>query len=272
MIGMQIVGQQKKWIWIQTSLGLALLALMCGIWKGPLSVYGFAGFGIVVLGFGTFSKIRKVNQHPSWGLHGGLLFTHILLLGLALTFQTLFLNPLPDHALTLPKIGEQYPLVRGQIEIKGPQGWLYESIPSAEGIGIRIQPQGKDQYMGVSEIQVWVRELKTIPPHSEEFLREMAMAFSPRIRSDKRKKLFQVKIEETQSLQGNTILFSTLDMKRLWVPLRQVTLLGIKNERYLCTVSATGLKNHSTLSKVLCIGLFETIQFHLQINKDSSYN
>jgi len=74
------------------------------------------------------------------------------------------------------------------------------------------------------------------------------------------KKLFSFEIKRIELLSKGTGILSTLDIKKFWIPMRQISLFGIKNQRFMCSISATGLKSHSTLSQVLCLGLFEKIK------------
>jgi len=113
--------------------------------------------------------------------------------------------------------------------------------------------------MGISEVKIWIRELEIEPESADDFLQKMASTMTGADRQ-KRQKQYEFEVNSSETLGGSKSVFSILDVKRFWVPLRQVTLFGIKEKRYFCSISASGLKSHSTLSKVLCLGLFETIR------------
>ena len=113
---------------------------------------------------------------------------------------------------------------------------------------------------GVSELTVRVRKMENTTAHPVEFLNKMAEALS--IKSKQSHTLFIFTTEPTRLLNGDQGVWSRLQIKRFWIPIYQRVLYGIKNKRYLCTVSVSGLEKHSTISGVLCLGIFETVRIN----------
>ena len=260
MVGLQIQAKGKKWAGIQTLAVLAVTSMAFGIWLGPFWVYVSSGLGLLVCVLAILLKVKTPAAYPGFTVYMSLFVLHGFFILGGWVLYSLFLQPLPKEALKMPKIAEPYSDPGYMFTLKGPTGWDYSMIQSSEGNGVRMTPLDQNQYMGASEIQVWVRELEEEPASPERFLELMAKTFTDSKRQNGNKKMFELKMEHIETLSGHKGVLSTLDIKRFWIPLQQVTLFGIKKGRYLCSVSSTSIRSHATLSRILCLGLFETIE------------
>lgn len=251
MLGLQIDQNKHFSVYGSLSALLALAALVLAIFVGPA-----ASCGASVIGFGlalaAFLKMRGA-QFPMI-----LMGVHAILCVAAGVLYFLFLRPLDKNVQTIPSLQYLYTDPDHFFSVRGPQGWSYENVASSTEAGVRLRPVEQGQYMGVSEVLIIIRKMEARPKSSEDYLNKMAHQLTEK--KDAKSKTFNLVIEPAHLLTGQKGLWSILDAKRYWVPVRQVSLMGIKNNLYLCSVSAIGLKNHSTLSKVLCLGLFETIK------------
>jgi hypothetical protein len=222
-----------------------------GVWVGPAALLGTAGVGFV-LGLIVLLKTRSLQFSVI------LISIHTLLITIACVLYFLFLRPLDKDVQKIPSLRYTYSDPDKFFTVRGPEGWHYENVGTAMEAGVRLRPQEQGQYMGVSEIVIFIRKMESKPKSADEFLKKMALQGSQK--KAEKGKVFNFLSEPILTLGGKKALWTVLDAKRYWVPVRQASLLGIKNNLYLCSVSAIGLKNHSSLSKVLCLGLFETIR------------
>ncbi len=250
MSGIEI-SSKPKLVWIGASVASAVVSLAAGIWIGPRAVYVASGVGI---GFALVAWLKTRKPLLPSLLTG----FHFALIVIAFTLGALFLEPLSNETLQMPHLTQTYRDPGGFFELRAPAGWETEEIHGATEAGVRLHPSDREQYMGVSELTVRVRLLETVPNESQSFLDKMArMVTSSRMGDPK---LFDFSTTPAALLNGDKGLWSRLTVKRFWVPLYQLALFGIKEKRYLCSVSATGLKHHATLSEVLCLGVYETIR------------
>jgi len=259
MMGFQIeLPVRRKWLYM--SVGFLLLSILFAFLLGPSWVYGFSGMGLLCGGIGLGLSLTHRDLYPGWGLLGGVVGFHGVLIVVGLVLTSLFVNPLPDAALTLPPLKQVYKGVNPDFELRGPVGWEYIPLSSPNESGVRIRPSEKSHYMGVSEITVFVRHMEQAPASPEEFLNGMAASFSSNAGKDVKKKVFSFKTKRANLISGKRGVWSVLDLKRFWVSLRHVSLFGLKEKSYFCAISAAGLKSHSTLFEVLCLGLFEKLK------------
>lgn len=178
-----------------------------------------------------------------------------------LGFKSFFLDPLSPARLKFPPLQHTYLDQNLLFEMRGPQNWSYEPLPLVGESGVKLRPFSNEDYIGISEVKVLVRKLSSPPPNPEKFLNNIAALMSRG--QEKVKKSFAFHVEPADLMsKAQKGVWSILTLKRFFIPLRQITLFGIKEGRYLCTVSATGLEAHSTLSRVMCLGLFETVLIH----------
>lgn len=260
MVGIEVRNRPKKWIFVRISGCVFLASLIVLIWKGPVWTIVTSLTGLIVSLTGLYIHVRRRDEVP-FGWSGGLLATgHIILLGVSLVFQSLFLKPLPDVTLSIPSLSYSFVDPGGKFKLKGPEGWNYQVTSAAGETGVTIVPASQDHYMGVSEIQVWVRELSSAPPSPSEFLDRMVASVNYSGRKGSGDAMFQLRTETVDLINGGKGVVTVLDIKKFWIPIRQITLFGMKNGRYFCSISSTGLREHATLSKVLCLGLFETLK------------
>lgn len=177
--------------------------------------------------------------------------------------RALFLQPLSDEDLQIPRLAQTYQDPKGFFSVKIPLEWIAEPILTPSEAGVRIHPANRQQYMGISEMTVRIRELENKATHPVEFLKKIAEALS--IKPKKERTLFNFSTEPTTLLNGDQGIWSRLLVKRFWIPLYQRALFGLKEKRYLCTVSTSGIEAHSTLAEVLCLGVFQTIEVHPRV-------
>jgi hypothetical protein len=251
MFGLEIE-KDPGFPWISTSVFLAVSAVALGIWWGPGGIFTASGAGLALSVVGWRSSNRGVLA--AMGLvHGFLLF-------LALLLWALFLHKLPDPVLQMPRLTHVYRDPQGLFDLRGPAGWVYTAVATPEEAGVRLRPASQNTYMGISEVAVFVRKLKEPPKSTDKFLGKMASSLAGnRII---KKKLFRFSTEPARLLNEDAGVWSVLNVKKFWVPLTQISLFGIKDKIYFCSVSATGIKAHDTLSKVMCLGLMEAIEIH----------
>lgn len=179
----------------------------------------------------------------------------------------LFLKPLSDSMMQMPKLSQVYSDPDGIFRVRGPEGWDHERLVSPIEVGVRFRPVGMAQYMGVSDLTVRVRQLERAEPISDSFFHKLAETLS----TDRTgaKKIFKSDMRPATLLNRDKAMWSDLEVKQFWVPVYQRALFGLKNKTFLCSVSATGIKSHGTLSEVLCLGVFETIKINYQRKTDA---
>ena len=234
------------------SLACVFLTLALGIWVGPTAAYISIGVGFLLAGAALVVNSNRI-------LCVFLIGSHLLLFFGVLASDMLFLRPLADRSLQMPRLTEMYRDPKGFFEMRVPQGWIVEEVHTATEMGIRLRPADRQQYMGVSELTVRVRELLHPESNPVTFLKRLAQSMEAKPKTGRL--LFEFSTRPAQLLDGGKGMWSHLVIKRFWVPLYQLALYGIKQKRYLCTVSASGIKNHDTLSEVLCLGIFHTLRF-----------
>jgi hypothetical protein len=243
--------------WASLAALAASLSLLAAVLWGPFFVGVFSAAGLCMALIGLILAYRAPTLEKPVVFPWIMVGTHLVLLAAAAVLQSMFLSPLPAESRKIPKLQTPFTDANGVFECKGPAGWDVRPVPSSLESGVRLQPGDESRYMGVSEMTVFVRRLDNAPASDEEFLRRAADAFSEKRGGEK--KLFDLRTEKGRSLRGAPVMWSELTIKRYWVPIYQISLFGIKNKRYLCSVSATGLKSHADLSRLLCLGLFERI-------------
>jgi hypothetical protein len=251
------IGKSRGSEWSSVSALLAAASVAASVWLGPSWVAWISGAGALLAAVGLALAARSHTLERPIGFPSIMLGIHAVLLITAAVLHSMFLSPLPKESRKMPRLQTPFADANGVFEIRGPAGWDYRPVPSSLESGVRLQPASQGRYMGVSEMTVFVRRLDTPPDSAEQFLKRAADSFSQR-RGDN--KLFDLKTEKGTSLKGAPVMWSELTIMRFWVPLYQVSVFGVKNGRYLCSVSATGLKSHADLSRLLCLGLFERIK------------
>lgn len=246
-----ILSQKTNLKWTGASAIAVFASVGVGIGLGPKALMISSVVGLV------FAAISYFLNRKQW-LAFALAFVHLIFFGAGFGMQSLLLSPLGDDVLQMPRLSEGYESLDGFFQVKVPEGWAAEAMASPTELGVRMRPVGRDQYMGVSELTVRIRELENPTSDPVDFLRKMAETLS--LKTEKDKTLFNFSTEPTRLLSGKQGVWSKLHVKRFWVPLYQLTLFGIKGDQYLCTVSSMGLEAHSTLAEVLSLGVYETIQ------------
>lgn len=251
MLGYQIDQKDRFSVYGSISALLILVAGALGVGVGPIAFFFSALVGFV-LGAIVFLKTRSLQFSVI------LMSVHLILMVTAGVLYFLFLRPLDKNVQKIPSLQYVYSDPDKLFTVRGPEGWMYERVGSAMEAGVRLRPQNQDQYMGVSEVLIFIRKLESKPKSVDDFLKKMAFQNTPK-RGEKGGN-FEFSAESILTLGAQKALWTIMDAKRYWVPVRHASLIGIKNNLYLCSVSAIGLKTHSTLSKVLCLGLFETLK------------
>jgi len=260
MIGTTILKKEINWAWIQIPSMLVVVSVALAIWKGPFWVFLCSSFGLLGAGLGFKISFRNPALYPGKLIYLLVLVAHLFLLGIALILYTLFLKPMPEGFENIPKIDHLYSDVSGLFRLHGPLGWSYIKTHSSGEEGVSIRPGNQTHYMGASDVQVWVRNLEEPPASEEAFIEKLAGQMGGGSRKIKSGALFKFGTEKTNLINGQNAVFSILDINKFWVPIRQVTLFALKNKKYLCSVSVTGLKNHSKYSRILALGLMETLK------------
>lgn len=241
--------------WAGTASAVAALAsLAAAVWIGPKGIFFASGVGFALAAIALVLAFRVPTLAKPLGFPSLLLIGHALLLAAGLALQMLFLSPLSSHRAKMPRLQTLYQDPAGMFEVRGPARWTYVNAPSRFESGVRLRPGDQGGYMGISEATVFVRRLDERPTSPEAFLESAAEAFS-RAQSDRR--MFRFRTERGRSLSGVPVIWSTISVRRFWIPLYQVSVFGVKDGRYLCSASATGLQAHSTLARVFVLGLFE---------------
>lgn len=257
MMGIEIARGSKS-IWVPVAALSAVLAIALGIWIGPNGIYGASGAGFLSALLALIRRAKMPSYVAGRGVPITLLCVHAAFLVVGLTLESLFLRPLAESSLQIPRLSTIYNPPESFFHARIPDGWSAESIHVPRESGVRLRPTDRAHYMGISELIIRVRELRTPEVKQPGFLKRMAETFSSSGKNAGR--LFQFTTEPAALLNGGEGLWSKLVVKRFWVPVYQLSLFGIKNNRYLCSVSATGLKSHATLSEVMCLGVYETIR------------
>ena len=256
MSGIEI-DKKINWCWFNSALILAFGSIIFGILKGPHWIYVLSGIGLGIALLNIGGRFRSNSHYPQPILSLSLLAVHVLCLVAGFSLNYLFLSPLKDSSLKIPLLKQLYHDPQGAFVLTGPAGWIY--TPSVTGV--RINPVGFTGYMGASEINISVRLMEKAPSSPNAFLKKMASSMASKGKAtDRKDKAFQLEIIEAQLLDKGTGVFAVMDVSRFWLPLRQVSLFGIKRSRYFCSISITGLKAHSTLFKVLSLGLFKSLE------------
>ena len=234
----------------------ALVAVALGIWIGPTGIYAASGTGLALAVIALLQAVRVSAVEKPFGFPGIMIAAHAVFLGIAFLLHAHFLSPLAANQAKMPRLQTAYDDPEGIFALRGPSGWSYRPVPSRFEYGVRLNPQSTGRYAGVSEITVFVRRLDEVPSSPDAFLENAAKAF---VQEQPTKRLFELKSERGTSLTGAPVIWSTLIVKRYWIPLYQITLFGVKDGRYLCSVSASGLWAHAALARLFCMGIFERI-------------
>lgn len=227
-----------------------------------MGIFASVGFGMGLVSLIRALRIDHLNRPFYFPLF--MMIINVLLLVLALFLYRLFLRPLDHAAQKFPKFSFQYVDPENRFTLKGPAGWTYENIGTKYESGLRLRPQSQNQYMGISEVVIFVRKLDSKPRSPDDFLRKMADQWIKK--NEQGKKSFDFSMAPLSLLNGEQGLIASLEAERFWVPIKQVSILGFKKGNYLCSVAAVGLKNHANLSRVMCLGLLESLQVHSKEN------
>lgn len=250
-----------NWLWVHLAWSAVVSAVAALIWLGPVWCMGFCVVAVVAAAGALQARWQAPGRHPAPAHAVAPLASAVTILLAALVLKSLFQSPLPDQTLKLPRFTQEYVDPDGHFRLMAPAGWTCTPKNAADHFGVSLQPESQGRYMGVSEVQILIRPLDH-KPKDTGFLVNMANAVSGR--ADKAKKQFTLNVFTADLISGSKGAWAILDAKKLWIQIRQVTLFGIKADRYLCTVSANGLKPHSTLSQVLCLGLFEKLDMRVE--------
>lgn len=254
------IERKNSWVFIHVATALAVASLVLGLLKGPDWAVILSSVGIFSVLINGIFFIKNPETQAGWmpmTLVGGI---HLILLLAAFVGSHLFLTPLSESSLHVPSFRQIYRDPDGLFVLRGPLNWDYYSLPN----GVRIKPQGFNQYMGAAEIVIHVRPMDKIPASEDKFLQKMAQSTSSeKVRAEARKHkdgIFRLETMPAELLSKKRGMWAELNVNRLWIPLKQVSLFGIKKKKYFCSISISGLEAHSTLFRVLCLGLFETLQ------------
>lgn len=259
MVGTRFYNHAVNWTWIQISAAVAFAALVCGAVKGPVVAIVLTGVGLFAAGLSLlFRLISPPARFPGSGAVFAAVAANLVVFSLAVAARARFLDPLPPRSERVPSLSRRYVDPGGSFSIRGPVGWTYTLVSGPVESGVKIHPVAKEDYVGASEIQVWVRPLDHAPDSHDLFLETMASSMTPPARDGKR--VFQSRTESTRLSDGGPGLFSIIDLKWYWIPFRQVTLYAMTNDRVLCSVSISGLRSHSRLFKTIALELFETLR------------
>jgi hypothetical protein len=249
-----------------------LSALVLLLYIGPSATFIASGLGAFLALISLFYSLRTPEKYPTLGMTLIYLVLHLVVLATAAVLLVLFLRPLSDSALKIPRLNGVYADPQHVFKMRIPEHWTATPLPLSGEVGVVLRPASQSDYMGVSEVRVIVRTMKHPPVSVNAFLEKMAGSFSGGGRATaKKQKVFEFRTETTSLLHGGTGVFSVLEAKRFWVPLRQVSLFGIKKKKYFCSISATGLARHAVLSKVLCLGLIEGIEISETTTKHKDF-
>ncbi len=239
--------------WVGATVGAALLSIGLGIGVGPIGVYAASAAGIAAAGWALVLNRKQPVAITMLGVHSVLIIV-------AAGLDVLFLRPLPGETLQMPRLAQIYHDPAGFFEVRAPEGWDIEEIHGTTEAGVRLRPSDRAHYMGVSELTVRIRELSNPASDPMKFLKKLAATIKSK--PEKNRTLFDFSSRPVKLLNGSQGMWSELVIKRFWVPLYQSALYGIKDKKYLCSVSVTGVKNHDTLAEVLCLGVYHTIRVH----------
>lgn len=271
-------GREINRFWLLASLMLAGLSAVSSVLWGPFWMGSAACAGFLFAGFNWVLWRKEQARYPGPALAGTLLILHAGFIIGALVLQQMFLSTLSDDRLTPPVFRRGYAHPSGAFSIRLPENWFVDPLQSSKETGLRLSPDGYGAYMGIAEAQIRIREIEKPPKNSARFLADFANSFRPGERLLEGKQFFTFKTEAGVTLRKKPAVWTVLDLRRLWVPLRQTTFLTVRNNRSIVTISATGLAAHSTLHRVFCLGLLETLQTPasikkgLQIESVSRYN
>lgn len=255
MEGLQI-GRSGGGLAASLSALAASASVAAGIWIGPKGIYLASGIGAAFAVAALLFASRVPSAQKPYGFPLVALAVHGFLFIAGFVLQSLFLTPLPKESLRMPLLQTPFEDPDGTFALRGPAGWTYRPAPSRYESGVRLQPAEEGRYVGISEATVFVRRLDAEPKSPGEFLEKAAAAFSQK-QSERR--LFDLRTERGTSLSGLPVFWSFITIRKFWVPLYQISVFGVKDRRYLCSVSATGLSSHAAIARVMCLGLFERI-------------
>ncbi|MFN0117260.1 MAG: hypothetical protein ACKVQC_03070 [Elusimicrobiota bacterium] len=191
-----------------------------------------------------------------------------LIYGIAAWVHIFYLSPLSDSSLRIPKFQHQYIDPQKIFSTLGPAGWKYSPILSAYDSGVKIQFQDRNQYMGVSEATVMIKTIDSNPKNREEIFKLILESQ----RNKDNKGQITINMEPAVLLDGEKGMWSIIEIRKLWFKFYQVSLIGLKDNSHLCIVSATGLKNHDTLAKILLQGLYRATKINKPKNKNIATN
>ena len=261
MLGTEITSHSRRWTSI---LFLAVLILSAGIiliFYGPIwSVWAFS-LGVVLTLLTFFFRVRfKGPLPPLWSLVL-LLVINLIGIGISTALKNTFLGSGDEITFPLPRLIRLYEDPSGLFTLRGPDHWSYALKISSTDHGVTLRPTLQANYTGSTEISVSVRKLEVSPLSVKDFLEQMAIAFKRPERKMKQETTeFKMTHKLIELIDGSPALISILDIRRRWIPFRQIAIFSLKNKKYLCTVTVTGIKKHAHLSKEFCLGLSESLE------------
>lgn len=251
---------KKRWEWVYASVLLLILTFISSIAIGPTWMVWLSLAGILISSIGAGISHLKPHKYASRSVSLILacIFGGFFLAGFIL--DSMFLKPLSDDLLKVPPLNTPISDSRQLFTFKAPFGWKAEFKTTLQGEGVILRPADKASYMGISELHVFFRTPDTPIKNPAKVLELLSSQLEKTSPPKGSTSLFQLTTEPATLLDGSAGLWSTFSSRKLWVPIRQVTLFGIKENKYICSVSALGLEKHSTLYRVLCLGVFHTIK------------
>ena len=244
---------------IRISFFMAMASFVAAFSWGPRVMVWAAATGAAASLAGaikSWSETRWDSKKNVFYIGFGLNLLFLLVAGV---LYSLFLRPLPEQKTQLPKFSYRYRDPDGRFELKGPASWTYKQYMTPYESGVIMTPYGPENYMGVSELRVVVKLLDKKPASKKEFLKTLAGTLAPP--HPKKNVMFSHHTERAELLDKSEGIWSILEINRFWVPMCQISLMGIKKDDRLCSVSAAGLRNHNTLSRVMCLGVFQSLSF-----------
>jgi hypothetical protein len=256
----QVMTSIRSWTYVYISVTFALLSVVAAIAWGPPWLTRFSLLGLFSALAGLLATLRKPEKYPSkaWGIVLCCLFTAFLLLSAVL--KSLFLSPLRTEALVMPRLTNWVNDAQGEFMFRSPEGWSAEHKTTLLGEGVILRPITKNNYMGISEVHVFIRPLEQKKTPTTDLLAFLKDQLTPKRETNKQKQAFEWLTEPATLINEGEGLWTELIAKQLWVSFKQITLLGVKDNSAICAVSAIGLAEHATLSRVMCLGIFHTIK------------
>lgn len=221
-------------------LGIQFHAFLLGasgisiIWLGPFWTLGFSTVGLLFSFANFVQSLRHPEKNlPAWVV-GLMVFLYGAFAATAVFLYFLFGAPIPSVEIPLT---QKVSLHSEKITLRVPHNWKTSPFTTTNERGVVLDavPQS-GEYIGLQQIKIVLKHIE----HADGS---------------------RIPLEgEAVEFGSENAILNVFTVKKFWFKFHQVTLLGFKGPKTLCSVSTTVLPPYLPLAKDLCKGLFKNVE------------